>query len=231
MTAKKKEYSTSTNKEKKNNTALVIDFFSPETDAWDNNFDLNQINDKPYFDLENGSLVEKPAVVQKGIKQWIKNNIMTKSKLSILLFKNLQKITTSNSDNKCPDILKMYEENYDSDWKKSWEITQKLFSEEKKINPNLMVVIIDDQKAINPKMNPLKECSFKSDISKPQEEVLNICETENITCLNLNSTFINYFNKTAETGHLKTDTHWNEQGQELVAQAIYDKLINEKIIK
>jgi len=221
---------------------IVILFFFGGNDPIDNYYRLNlkrSINvnsnnetleslytQKPFFIIKNGKLILKnfPSSYSKETTTIIKD-LFRDCRLCFLIKHLLTKIASSNNINKSMEVLnKLYDKEYNSEYITAWKITEKLLDEIKDVveknNSKFLVVYIPRKEEIG--QGRLGNNFY---IKKVQNMFLNICKTNNLTCINLSPYFEKIFQTTQQKLYYDCDGHWNSYGHELAAKIIF-KYIN-----
>lgn len=151
-----------------------------------------------------------------------------------------QKVSKGYNVNGVPINLYMYACKYSADWQEAWGITKalilKIDKESKEKGAQLLLVSLTDRDQIHneywrktletyPEMK-----NIEWDLEKPEKILTDFSAENNITYLQLSPPFKDYVNRTNEKVHGHYDGHWNDNGQRLAAELIYNKLIEDQLI-
>ena len=98
----------------------------------------------------------------------------------------------------------------------------------------LVIAILPDQFQVDQELREVILAKYKKiaekniDLSQPDNLIVNFCRTHNIHCLDL----LGQFQEQGKTRQLYTlrDTHWNEAGNRLAADLIFEYLEKNQLV-
>jgi len=236
----------------KYNPDLVILLFS-SNDVRFNSMDLSEDNFRPYFDLNCGELVQvkTPAEQPHSSFKSVLRSLFPKMYhfLSVTAVENpvtksiLIKLGAINADynsttieEKIPVDFKVYSEEYDQNWKKAWNITEKLILDMnnyvEKNGAEFLLVAGASREQVHADwweetLNAYPDMRKVGwDLDKPNKILERFSAENGINYVNLLPAFREEANKTEQRLFYHYDGHWNEYGHRIAAQEIYEKLVN-----
>jgi len=235
----------------KYNPDLVILTTFAGNDIFYNSLLLSNEPGEPYFDLENGSLkqVQYAKAISHGelislINKYFRSPRFLYKKFQLLkrgidsLISQFSNWTDKEAVVGSLNPWYVYKRDYDFDWEKTWQITEalieKMRDDSKKRNADFLLINIPSPFEINPELwnNVLNQYpSMKKldwDLEKPNRIFKDFSKEKNIYYLDLFSSFREYV---AKTGQELYDDHFNSNGHRLMAELIYNFLMDNNLIK
>mgnify|MGYP001605070322 CR=1 FL=1 len=224
---------------------LVLHMFFEGNDIKNNSPVLQNDPFLPYFVLENEeSLVEIPSLTRKNrfltrLKEFLLNFQIGEFLLSVR--KSWIEEDQVNSSG-YPEEYHVYNNNYSQDYQKSWDVTKKLVLKTKELVQEsgaqyVLVAIPANEQVYNSVQEKLIEIYprfplSKTDFAKPENILYQFCHNFNLDCLLTLDIFKNFANSNPSTPlYFLNDGHWTQEGVNLFAKTLYEKLENYLITK
>jgi hypothetical protein len=208
---------------------LVIMMLYTENDIRNNYFD--QGRNKIIMRLDaNGSLYVNRSTVKpySSLERFVGKT----SQLAYVLYFNVYTRIPGmfSGEDSCPIDYKVYDKEYDADWKEAFRLTEKLITESDKVSrgsgaPFVIVTLTNrnqlDKKAFNMTLKKYP-ClvAGNMDLEKPDKTLRDFCAESGLSCVNLLWTFKNYTYATGVKLHYDTDAHWNAEGHALAEKEV-----------
>ncbi len=133
----------------------------------------------------------------------------------------------------------VYQKEYDEIWPAAWDTTQSYIVEAYNLSKDnrsafLLVAFTEWHRfpgGFRRIMNVWPAMKhFEWDFEKPERILADFCQAQGIGYLALQPLFNQEFAKNHQPLHFEHDGHWNEQGHELAARLIYQRLADEHLI-
>ena len=216
---------------------LIVQLFFTANDIKNNSLNLQGDPYRDYYILEKDKLIVLPK--KEGdytLITQIKNQLKKlKSIEKILYIRQIYNESKKVNNNNLPTDYQIYQSNLNQDYKKNWDITQRLILETKKesdkINAKYLLITLANNEQVNEevllklqKKYPYLKSS-EIDLENPDKLVMNFCKKNSIDCMRLLPIFKHYSkeNNNSPTHH-KYDGHWNSIGIKIASSAISDYL-------
>ncbi|MDP2672351.1 MAG: hypothetical protein Q8O84_00880, partial [Nanoarchaeota archaeon] len=213
-------------------------FLTTENDFKEVNYKIDYDMCRPSFILINGSLERRknPEICRRSDSSWIKDSLKKSKFLRFLKIK----IDTYNQDEslmnseELPSRYYVYQKR-NKNYEESFLLTEKIILEAKNyserlgskfllvISANLIQVSKRKQQEVLQKFPELKNEGW--DFENPDKLIERFCENNRVDCLYLLPSFKEYANKTNISLHFYKDEHFNELGNRVFADKLYDYII------
>jgi hypothetical protein len=204
---------------------IVVFTYLIGNDVKNVNPDIEESKNRPFPVLKNGKVeILPPQYDSSPISTAVR--LVKKSRLISELFKK-------HEDNKAPLRWRAYEKNNPA-FQRGFEMGEAVILEAKKVAESfgskfLLVVIplfieLDNKSWERMKVKYTELKDTKMDFEYPSKRLEKFCLIEGIDCLLLKRAFAEYLKKNGKLPMFSEDTHWNEAGHKLAAEAIADKL-------
>lgn len=130
---------------------------------------------------------------------------------------------------------KKYSDDVERGWNETFDFLMRMKNLTEAKNSTLVVVIIPVMEQVHKEDWELRKMEYglnekDFDLEKPQKKLINFCEGNNISYIDL----LPKFKEKAMKGdklYYKSDVHWNEKGHELAADIIAGSLLKENLLK
>lgn len=224
---------------------LVIQMFLTANDVKNNLPALMNDPYLPYFQLDQAGNLKEIPHQRRDQKKFYKEKELIKNLRFIELLLQVRQNFLEKKKNTSLDYpidYHIYDRSYSIDFSKAWDITKKLILESKKeveqSGAKYVLVTLTNNEQVNkdvldglfktyPKM---KDANL--DLEKPDQQIQDLCQDQNLDCLFMLPFFKDYIQKnpTART-HNFYEGHWNKIGTNLAAEFLLNevpKFIEEK---
>ena len=221
---------------------IVILAFLTANDVSDNGYKLqkNHNNNVPYFILDSSNKLVQISSENRNISNSSANLAaflrVFKSALGSI-FPNTANFLVNFYNRKYvftyKDALNVYSDNYsEEDWQDAWNVTKALILETKNFSEvngaRFVLVSLANNIQVNPGWwnETVKKYPEMADWNpeKPDKILEDFSSKNNISYIRLLPYFKDYYNRTGRNLYFYSDGHWNEEGQRLAAEAIYENL-------
>ena len=212
---------------------LVIDALALN-DIEDDTFESN-----PPFDENNkfvGSInIEAPRSTLKSIKKILRKSVLiTTLRKSYMTFRS----NFENSNGSFAEVEILLPE-YDDFWQKAWILAEKLlksFKDEvaKNTSDFMVVSLTEGHRVHNELLDKFKDTTTRGmaiDLDKPEKILGRIASENSISYLALTPIFRERSQNEEGLTVWSCDGHWNERGNEWAADALFNYLVSQKLIK
>lgn len=214
---------------------LVVQLFFSGNDVKNNSLALMGDPYRPYFTIDNGELTSQSfRLRENSLPHRIVNFL--KDHFRIVEFLLNAKGKLINKSIGLPIDYEVYRKSPIESYQKSWQVTEKLLVEEKKITEesgaSFMLVSLanneqvnnDVQKGLISKYPELGSDSFS--FLTPDSTLHNICDKNSMHCSFMYQTFEEFIQKNNTPTHYKLDGHFNDVGTALAAGFLTQEVEN-----
>src|SRR3989344_8454958 len=217
---------------------LVVHLFFTANDIKNNSPILQNDPYLPYFTLDpQNNLKLLPAAKRSQRKLAPLKENLKKLKLT-KIFLSLRQVYLNNhliNLNGYPQDYDIYQLDYNTQYQKAWEITQRLIlasqNEAQNMNAKYLLVALANNEQVNPEvwdsiltlypqMNPKD-----FDLEKPDQILKDYCSQRDLTCFFMLPYFREYINNHPNSAtHFRIDGHFNQTGTNLASDFLFYKL-------
>ena len=211
---------------KKYNPDLIILMFFPVNDPYDNSFYLEQDTKVPFYVNNTIIYPKEPGKFKKFFKFiYGKSNLFRNVVISYR--KILSGSDVVNNSRLYSPYYEVYLENYNEKWEDAWHTTELLLANFSDANSKLILFIPPSKEQVYG-FDKQEYYDYGLDLDKPTGKTLDICKNLDLTCYDLKEAFLLY-NLSNDT-YYPHDRHWNILGNEIAANYMYEKLINDNLL-
>lgn len=215
---------------------LVVHMFLTANDLKNNWPTLQNDPYRPYLIFKNNTLTELPHIHKSGQKLYKIKEAFKSLRLVELALSARQRFWEyiSNKEADYPTDYHVYDLNYNSEYQKSWNTTQKLLEETKKISEDsgskYFLAILANNEQVNQDIWTQLGKNYpalvnNADLNMPDILLKSFCDQEKLDCLFMLPSFRNFVNKNPRTiTHYPFDGHWNQTGTNLAAQILAERI-------
>ncbi len=211
---------------------VIVAFY--ENDPLDNSraYHLGRFYAKPRFVLQDGELV-LTNVPPPEVPLDLEHSAQDLLRRSSYLYRFLEEMLAKVSYKEIPDFVYIYSRVYPADLEEAWQVTEAILAAMKALTDSmgarLLLASVPNKVQVYQEEwdKAVKQYGMRAEdyeLDKPNRLLSEICERHDILYLDLAPALRR---DVAQGGdpYFTLDDHWNATGNRLVAQAIYDRLL------